>query len=155
MTSANFLAGRQRVDDRSGILQFLALEHPSFSAPVYLVNDTRDWVSNGRTYTSYPFRFSYPQDSADEAPQAKIEIDNVGQDLVGELEALPPGAWLSATASIADRATPDVIDWSWKVPLVSISVTPALITGTLSVDWLLRQKAVRLVHDPSTSPGIF
>lgn len=155
MTSRNFTAGRQRVDDPNGVLEFLKIWHPSFITPAYLVNDTRDWVSNGQVYTGYPFKFSYPQDSADEAPQAKIEIDNTGRDLVAELERLPPGAYLTVTASIADRSTPDVIEWSMTVPLVSISVDPSLISGSLSVDWLMRQRAVRLVHDPSISPGIF
>jgi len=155
MTSQNFIEGRQRVDDASGVLQFLELSHPSFSAPVLIVSDTRDWISGGKTYTGFPFRFALPSDSEDEVPQAKIEIDNTGRDLMGELEGLPPGAVLSAVVKLADRSAPDVIEWSWSVPVVSISATPALISGSLSVDYLLRRRAVRLVHDPNTSPGIF
>lgn len=155
MTSVEFRKNRQKVDDADGILQFLEVAHPSFSAPVYIVSDTRDWVSNGRTYTGFPFRFSLPTDSSEEAPQARIEIDNTGRDLMGELERLPAGAALNAVVKIASRASPDVIEWSWSVPIVSISVDAAVISGTLSQDWLLRQQAVRLRHDPKTSPGIF
>lgn len=155
MTSVGFRKGRQRVDDADGVLQFLEVTHPSFSAPVYIVSDTRDWVSGGQTYTGFPFRFALPTDSSEEAPQARIEIDNTGRDLMGELERLPSGAALNAVVKIASRATPDIIEWSWSVPIVSISADAAVISGTLSQDWLLRQQAVRLRHDPKTSPGIF
>jgi hypothetical protein len=155
LTSATFTANRQRVDDASGVLQFLEISHPSFSAPVYIVNDTRDWVSNGRTYTGFPFRFTYPQDSDNEAPQSKLEIDNVGRDLMSELERLPATAVLNAVVRLADRSTPDVIEWSWSVPMSSVSANAALITARLSVDYLMRQQAVRLRHDPNTSPGLF
>ena len=155
MTSLGFTKGRQRVDDIDGILQFLEITHPSFSAPVYIVSDTRDWVSNGRTYIGFPFRFAFPSDSENEAPQARIELDNTGRDLMGEIERLPSGAVLNAVVKIAGRDTPDVIEWSWSVPIMAISADAALISGTLSQDRMLRQQAVRLRHDPNTSPGIF
>lgn len=150
-----FVAGRQRVDDATGILELLTINHPSFLVPVRLVNDTRDWVSQGKTFVGFPFRFTYPQDSDSERPQSKLEIDNVGRDLMGELEALPPSAVLSGTVQLVDRATPDVIEWSWTVPITSMRADAITLTGTLSVDYLMRQQAVRLRHDPKTSPGIF
>lgn len=116
---------------------------------------TRDWVSNGRTYTGFPFRFSLPTDSGEEAPQVKIEIGNTGRDLMGELERLPAGAALNAVVKVASRASPEIIEWTWSVPIVSISVDASVISGTLSQDCRLHQQAVRLRHDPKTSPKIF
>lgn len=155
MTSTAFIASRQRVNDPDGILELLEITHASFSGPAHLVNDTRDWVSNGVTYTGYPFRFTYPQDKKGEAPRSTLEIDNVGRDLMAELENLPPNAVVMATVSLVSRSAPDTVEWSWTVPMVNVSCDSRLITATLGVDYLMRQQAVRLRHDPNTSPGIF
>jgi hypothetical protein len=155
MTSAAFNASRQRVNDPDGMLELLEISHASFSGPAYLVNDTRDWVSNGITYTGFPFRFTFPQDQAKESPRSTLEIDNVGRDLTGELEGLPPSAVVMATVRLVSRATPDTVDWAWTVPMTNVSVTAAVISASLGVDYLMRQAAVRLRHDPITSPGIF
>jgi hypothetical protein len=155
MTSAAFTADRQRVNDPNGHLELLEITHASFSGPARIVNDTRDWVSNGITYTAFPFRFTFPQDKSKESPRSTLEIDNVGRDLVGELESLPPSAVVMATVSIVSRATPDTVEWSWTVPMTNVSVNASVISAQLGVDYLMRQQAVRLRHDPITSPGIF
>jgi hypothetical protein len=155
MTSATFDASLQRVNDPDGVLELLEINHASWSAPALLVNDTRNWVSNGVTYVGFPFKFTYPQDKAKEAPRSQIEIDNVGRDLVGELEALPAGAVLMATIKLVSRAAPDTVEWSWIVPMTNVSVNAAVITASLGVDFLMRQQSVLLIHDPIISPGIF
>ncbi|MGI4849032.1 MAG: DUF1833 family protein [Janthinobacterium lividum] len=155
MTSASFNAKRQRVSDPDGVLELLTISHASFSGPAHIVNDTRNWISGGVTYVALPFRFTYPQDVAGESPKSTIEIDNVGRDLTAELERLPPSAVVMATIMLVDRASPNVIEWQWTVPMTNVSANAALITATLGVDFLMRQQAVRLRHDPNTSPGIF
>lgn len=155
MTSAAFTESRQRVNDADGILELLEISHSSFSGPAYLVNDTRDWVSNGVTYVGWPFRFTYPQDKTKESPRSTLEVDNVGRDLTAELENLPANAVLMATVRLVARSDPDTVEWSWTVPMTNVSVNVALISATLGVDFLMRQQACRLRHDPNTSPGIF
>jgi len=155
MTSAAFTASRQRVDDPDGLLELVEITHASFSGPAHIVNDTRDWTSNGVTYVGLPFRFTYPQDNAKEAPRAQLEIDNVGRDLTGELERLPPNAVVMCTVRLVSRSAPDTVEWQWTVPISGVTANAAVITATLGVDYLMRQQAVRLRHDPNTSPGIF
>jgi hypothetical protein len=155
VTSPAFTAARQRVNDADGVIELLTITHAAFSGPAHIVNDTRDWVSNGTTFTAYPFRFTYPQDTSGEEPRSAIEIDNVGRDLTAEFERLPPGAAVMATVQLVSRSAPDDVEWSWSVPMVSISVTATVIRATLGVDLIMRQQAVRLRHDPITSPGIF
>ena len=155
MTSATFIESRQRINDADGLLELLEITHADFSGPAYLVNDTRNWESNGVSYVGYPFRFTYPQDKAKEAPRSTVEIDNVGRDLTAEFERLPPNAVVMAKVSLVSRSDPDTVEWSWTVPLVNVSVNAAVVSGTLGVDYLMRQQAVRLRHDPNTSPGIF
>jgi len=171
--SASFIENRQRVNDAGGLLELLTITHSSFTEPLYLVNDTRNWEISGITYTGFPFRFTYPQDKAKESPRSTLEIDNVGRDLTSELELLPSSAILMATVSLVERPNlhePTLsldfitetyymleytVEWSWTVPMTNVSVNAAVISATLGVDFLMRQQAVRLRHDPNTSPGIF
>lgn len=155
MTSAAFVAKRQRVNDQDGVLELVEINHASFTGPARLVNDTRSWTSNGNTFVGIPFRFTLPQDIPGESPKSTIEIDNVGRELTAELERLPPSAVVMARFMLVDRATPDVIEWEWNVPMLTVSANAAVISATLGVDYLMRQQAVRLRHDPNTSPGIF
>lgn len=155
MTSAAFNANRQRVNDPNGLLELIEITHPSFSGPAHVVNDTRDWISNGVTYAGLPFRFTMPQDKGKESPRAQLEIDNVGRALTAELELLPPSAVVMCTVRLVDRSAPNTVEWQWTVPMTSITANAAVITATLGTDFLMRQQAVRLRHDPNTSPGIF
>lgn len=155
MTSAAFIEARQRTNDADGILELLTISHASFSGPANLVNDTRNWISNGTTFIAYPFRFTYPQDVAGEAPRSTLEIDNVGRDLTSELERLPANAIVMATVQHVSRAAPDTVEWAWTVPLINVAVDVLSVSAVLGVDYLMRQQAVRLRHDPRTSPGIF
>lgn len=155
MTSPAFTAALQRVNDPDGALELLTINHASFDSPVRIVNDTRSWVSGGNTFQAFPFRLTMPQEVGGEAARAAIEIDNVGRDLMADLEALPPGAVLMATVQIASRADPDTVEWSWSAPMVGVQANAAVISASLGVDYIMRQQAVRLRHDPITSPGVF
>jgi len=155
MTTESFIAARQRLNDLDGILVFLVVDDTSLTAPARLVNDTRAWVSNGETYSPFSFRFTFPQDVAGESAGTTLEIDNVGRDLTADLENLPPNAVLSATIFITDRSDPDLIEWSWTAPMTRISIDSMTLSASVGVDYIMRQQAVRLRHDPTVSPGIF
>jgi hypothetical protein len=155
MTSAAFNAKIQRVNNPDGELILVTINHASFTGPARIVNDTISCMSNGNLFVGLPFRFTYPQDKAGEAPKSMLEIDNVGRDMTGEFERLPASAVVMATVQIVDRAAPDVIEWEWVVPMMNVVANAATVNATLGVDYLMRQQAVRIRHDPNTSPGIF
>ena len=150
-----FTERRQRVTDTAGVLVLLELSAPSFAATLRLVNDNVDCVSNGETYVGFPFRFTLPDDTAGTVPRAQLELDNVGRDMTGDLEALPPNTIITATVKITDRADPDVIQMEIPLPMTNVSVTPTLITAQCGVDYLMRQQAVRLRATPFILPGAF
>lgn len=150
-----FIERRQRVTDIDGPLVLLELTAPSFGATLRLVNDNRDWESNGHTYVGYPFRFTLPDDVAGTVPRAQLEIDNVGRDMTADLEGLQPNEAVTATILITDRADPDAIFQTIPLPLQNVSVTPTLVTAQCGVDYIMRQQAVRLRATPFTLPGAF
>lgn len=148
-------AALQRVNDGQGLLILLSIEHPSLSGPVKVVSDTRSVISNGETYTPLPFAITLPNDKNKEVPRARLQVDNVGRELTGELERLPPGAALQATIRVVYRATPNFIDYEFTSPLSNIKVDQLTVTATMGPDDIMRRPATLLRFDPITAPALF
>jgi hypothetical protein len=144
----------QRVNDPAGMLLLLMLEHPSIET-VHVVNDTRSWDISGTTWVGLPFRFQLPADVAGQSTAARIEIDNVGQELSPVLEALPPGGALQATFRVVSRSTPTVVDYEFSAPMSGVSMTTTVVQATIGTDDEDRMPAVMLRYDQTTAPGLF
>lgn len=145
----------QKVTDNGGMLMLLEVTHPSFSAPIRLVNDTRNLTTLGFTWLALPFAITLPNDKAKEVPRARLQMDNVGREFTAELEALPPGTSLKATIRMVHRATPGVVDYQFSAPLSGVKVTGPTVTATMGRDDIMRMSAVLLRFDPATSPSLF
>lgn len=157
MTTLTAAARRQlqRVDDGDGFLLLVLMDHAALSGPVRIARDTRDHVIGGITFIGLPLEVQLPQDVAQEASRAQLRIDNVGRDLVGELESLPPGASLDVTLRVVSRAAPATVEWEFiDGASVAEADLPAVVL-TLGDDSVMRRNAVGLRYDPSTAPGIF
>lgn len=145
----------QKVSDSAGVLALLKIDHASLSAPVRIVNDTRNITTLGDTYLALPFTVGLPSDRSGEMPRARLQIDNVGRELTEELEGLPPGAALMATIIVVHRSTPGVVDYQFTAPLSGVRVDMATVTAVMGPDDLMRRPATLLRFDPATAPGIF
>ena len=145
----------QSVQDNLGLLCLIKMDHAALSAPIRLVNDTRNLVALGDTWLAIPMSITLPSDKAGESPRARLQFDNVGRDLTAELERLPPGAQLEATLIWLHRATPAVVEYEFKTPLTSVQVNPMVVTATMGSDALMRRPAVLLRFDPVSAPGVF
>lgn len=144
-----------QVDDNGGVQVLLKIDHASLSAPVRLVNDTRNLVTLGDTYLALPFSVTLPNDKAREVPRAKLQMENTGRELTGELERLPPGAALTATLMVVHRSTPGVVDYQFTAPLSGVRVDVASVSATMGPDDLMRRPATLLRFDPTSSPALF
>lgn len=153
--SSNTLTALQRVDDPFGTLHLLEITGDGIPAPVRLVNDTRNVVHLGNTYVGIRFALILPKQADREIPRAQIRVDNVGRELVEDLEALPPGAELWATIKVVHRKTPDVVDFRFTAPMSGVSVDPLIASATVGVSDIWRRPAVDLRYDPLTAPGLF
>ncbi len=143
------------VDDPDGFIFLVLIDHPSFSGGIRLVEDTRDWSIGGVNFTGLPMRLKLPQDVAGEATRAQLAIDNIGRDILAELEHLPPGAALEVEIRIVSRKTPTKIEWSYIAGGSNATADIDFVTLSLGDDELLRGNAVTLRYDPTTAPGIF
>lgn len=108
-TSAAFKAAvyAQQTDEIFLILLRLTLPTDPVSY-LYLVNNTSDIVSNGQTYTAFPFSISLPTDENGRPSEATIAIDNVSRALVDELRGLT--APLGVRIQLIRASDPDVIE---------------------------------------------
>jgi hypothetical protein len=154
MTSAATRQQLHRLTDRAGVLVLLMLEHASIGT-IRIVNDTRDWVISGETWIALPFRFKLPQSASGQSGRATLDVDNVGRDLVAELELLPPGAIVLATTRLVSRATPTVVDYELTAPLSGVRATTTTLTATVGNDDAFRASAVKVRFDPAIAPGLF
>lgn len=145
----------QTISDGVGFLELLEINHDSFTSPVLVVNDTRNWTIGGREYVGLPFRVKLPSQANKENPRAQLQIDNIGREITSLLEGLPVGASMLATIRIVSRSTPTVNDYEFVSPLSSISVTPTTVTASIGPDELMRGAAVRVRYDPQTASGLF
>lgn len=148
-------ASLQSTSDGHGILEMLLIDHVSFSSPVRVVNDTRDWVIGSDTFIGLPFRLKLPSQVQKEQPRATLQIDNVGREITALIEALPVGASLTATIRVASRATPSVTDYEFISQLSGINITPTVMSCVLGPDETMRQSAVRIRFDPVNAPALF
>lgn len=152
---STFLERRQRVTDPAGTLIFLELSAPSFSETLRIVNDTRNWVSNGVEYIGVPFGFKLPDDVSGQTPRAVLTLDNIGRGITQDLETLQPYDLVQAKIKISDRADPNAIERMYILPLSQVAVNTRTATASCGYDALMRQQAVRLRYNRFTAPGAF
>ncbi len=150
-----FLERRQRVTDTAGTLLFLEVSAPSFAETLRIVNDTKDWTSNGVLYIGVPFGFKLPDDVAGQTPRAVLTLDNIGRGITDDLERLGPQDVVTAKLRISDRADPNVIERVYILPMTHVSVNTKTATAQCGCDSLMRQQAVRLRYNPFNAPGAF
>jgi len=144
-----------RLNDPRGFLLFLSIDSPYLSAPVRVVRDTRNRTVGGVDFQALPFEITLPQDAQKEHARSQIEMDNVGRDVLGELEALPVGEALDVTLRIASRATPEMTDYEFTGAMSKATATYGKIAIAIGDDALFRMPAVLLRYDSETAPGLF
>lgn len=149
------IAATQRTSDAHGFLYLLTITGGGIAEPVRIVNDTRDCTSQTFLFLALPFELVLPKDATKEMPRAQLRIDNIGRELGQELEALPPGADLTAKIQVVYRATPDVVEYEFTAPLSGVKANVFSASATMGPTELMRRPSVNIRFDPFTAPGLF
>lgn len=155
MISNSSLKQVQTIDDGSGFLMLLVLEHASFASTIYVVNDVAPITIAGVEYTAFPFRIKLPSDVQKESPRAQLVIDNVGRELSALLERLPFGGSITSTIKIVSRATPSITEYEFVSQLSNLFLTTSSLVCSMGPDDTMRQTSVKLRFDPTTTAGLF
>lgn len=151
------------------IYHTLELWHPAFAVPIRVVRDVRALDARieataarnaGELVTFAPYAFDVvpPETLAETLPQVTIEIDNVGREIIAQIdEAIIAGApivviyrqYLSDTAEDGPENDPPL-----QLTLIKVSATSTRIRAVAGFAMLLDRKFPRLEYDLETFPGL-
>ena len=154
MTSDAHRRAQRELAPSDAVLHALEITHPDVAAPVRIVNDAVDHVIGGETYTALRFGVRLVDDVEGRVPRAELVVDNVGRPLTQWIEQSGGGSGASVRVMefLAGQAAPE---WDLTLEVASMHADQQQIAATIGYENLLGRRAVRLRHDPETSPGLF
>lgn len=144
----------QRVTDTTGHVVLLELNADTFGAPLRLANDTSNHTLDGNEYIALPFGFKLPDHRQGGSARAQLIIDNVGRGITEELEALPPGEVLMAKIMVCPKTDPLEVMYYTYLPITNVSTDMTKAAADCGIDFLLRQKTMKLRFTPYLTPGV-
>ena len=136
------------------------IEHPDITDDIRVVRDTQDCTISGDTFTALAFDVVIPQRKDREIPRGQLIIDNVGRIVMEWVELSNGGRGAKVTfysLVFEDEAT-RVATVSWELgdlDIANIGANNSKIVATISDVESTSVPAVKLRHDPVTSPGLF
>jgi hypothetical protein len=137
------------------MLVLLEIRHPQLAVPVRVVNDTQNIVVEGNEFIACAFDVTLPDDSDNQVPQARLEIDNIGRELTQWLEQSGGGAGATCRFIQVMRSTPNLIEYDITLDLTGLSMDQTKVSGTLGYVDFLNQPAVTVYYRPETAPALF
>ena len=144
------------VSGRETIQYLLEINHSDLIDPLRVTGYDQDISHGGNIYRAIGLRLTVPDDISQGMPRARVEIDNVGRDLMEWLELSNGGAGTSVTLRAVLPSTPGVVEMEVQgLTLQSISATQTSVSADLTFEDLLGRPAVALRHTPHKTPGIF
>lgn len=148
---------KEALNDIGGQSPLLLLEitHPDLAAPVRIVNDNQDLVSNGNTFLACAFRAALPDDISQGQPRATLAIDNVGSVLTQWIESSGGGEGAQVRMMQALRSDPDTLEIDITLGITDIKMNAVEVTGTLSYDDLLNMPGIAMQFRPENTPGLY
>jgi hypothetical protein len=137
------------------LLFLLSIDHADWASPVLLVNDRADIVSNGDTYSSYPFDIQLPAEDPEQLQvQTTIKLSNVDRQVIAALRELQTEP--TVTVSLALASTPDTIEYGpANFILSSYDYNAIEITGKLTYEDILSEPIPGDTFNPPDFPGVF
>ena len=135
-------------------LFLIALAHPEM-VTMYFVNNTVDIVSNGTTYTAYPFDLTLPDDREDTITGLQLTIDNVDRRIVQAVRSIDTPA--TFTLSVIRAAEPNVVvAGPVSCTLRNVSYTALTVSGDLAPhENVTDEPYPQHTFTPATAPGLF
>ncbi len=142
----------QQTDELFIIL--IEIIHSSLPTPIRINNSGTDIVSNGDTYTFYPFTIEFPDDEDNQVPQARIVIDNVDRQQIEAIRSLTSSPTLHMMVVL--ESSPDTLEVDFPgFSLTSVDYDVMTISGTISIDDFMTEPFPGDCFVPSDFPAAF
>lgn len=111
-------------------------------------------VSRSNNYVFVPARIKLPDDTEDGPGEMTVEIDNIGRELTATIRSI--FSPIEATIEIVMDNALDTVDLTWpEYVLTNIKYDATTVTGTLTLETLIREPFPSLIFSPSVAPGLF
>jgi hypothetical protein len=139
------------------VLAICTIDHPSIlNGPLRVVNDLQSHVSNGDTYTAFPFQITLPTDTDEGLPRMRLVLDNIERTIGQAIRGIPPGVPPTVQVDLVCAATPDIIEASFPaLTLRSVDYDQFVVEGELAVAEDDRQPFPAETFSPQLFPGLF
>jgi len=135
-------------------LTLLTLTHPSFAAPIRLVNNSVDIISRGDTFIAFPFKLKLPVDDGESAREVSIEFDNVSLEILDELRTVTTSIEVKMEMVLA--SIPDEVQISIEeLKIQAVNYNKQVISARLFLDSFLTTELNSEIYSPTLYPGIF
>jgi len=137
--SNNAIIAAKSTNSSVAWLFLLEISHPTLTTPIYLVNDTADFISNGQTYLKFPFSITLGEDIDTHLPVVTLTIDNVSRLLVETLR----GSLIAPTMvlKLVLSNYPDNVEVELTgLALRNVTLTAQTVSGNLVNESLLETR---------------
>ncbi len=153
--SAATIEALNSADTSEIFLILLTIETADPATPIRAVNNTVDVVSNGNTFTAFPFRLSLPTDSEEIGiSAAKLSIDNIDRQIVTGIRFMTFDPEI--TMEVVRAADPDTIEASFGgYRLKNVTYDHLTVSGDLTIESFLLEPFPSGVMGPGNFKGIF
>lgn len=134
-------------------LVLLEIDHEDLAAPILIVNNKENIMSNGDEYIGFPFEIILPDSKDDAPPTSKLRINNVSREIGQTIRTIssPP----DITIKIIRQETPDVIEAEFSgMSLSHVSYDALSVEGDLEFEDLTREPFPAFSFNPSNFRGI-
>ena len=153
--SSNLLAQLYTENSDDPFLSLFTLNHPDWVEPLYLVNNTVEIVSNGKTFVPFPLKLTLPTDDGESIRKVEIEFDNVSRDLIEEIRSVTDTK-INVSIQLVLASNPDFIEIELiELSIKTITYNATSIRATLYLDDFLNTEITSERYAPTNFPGIF
>lgn len=157
MSRAPSLLARQALHAEAtadAFLILLTLSHTALEEPLRVSSDAVDTVSRAMTFTAFPFALTLPDDIDNQAPEARLTIDNIDREIVRTLRGLASAP--TVLIEIVRAATPDIIEAQFQdFRLTNVTYDSQVVSGNLTLEDFTMEPFPAAVFSPGYFPGLF
>jgi hypothetical protein len=139
------------------LVALVEITHPSMiGSPIRVVQNLQPMVSQGNTYTAFPFTVKLPDDSDNVHPEVMLSIDAVDQSIALAIRSLSPSQSPSVTITLALASQPDIAELTMPgLILRHVSGDAYLIEGRLVLDEADLEQFPEGTFSQQDFPGMF
>lgn len=136
------------------ILLLLKISHPNLVEPIRVVNNFEPIVSQGYTWSAFPFEITMPSESDDQLPIMSLKIDAVDRQIITVVRNLqgPP----EVTLDIVLASQPDIVEATVQgFRMKSVSYNSLTVEAELRLEEILTEPFPQHAFTPALFPGLF